>query len=81
MAFAKSKKATRMVAFFFLKDSLFILHQSADVFADDVKLKVDHRTYLNIVEIGILKSVRDNGHLEGVISGVAHCKAYTIHRD
>ena len=61
--------------------TLFILHQSANVFTYDVELKVDHRAYLDIVEIGILKSVRDNGHLEGVISGVAHCEAHTIHRN
>ena len=75
----KRKRLPDNGSLFFL--SLFILHQSADVFADDVELKVDHRAYLDIVEIGILKGVRDDGYLEGVISGVAHCETDTIHRN
>lgn len=61
--------------------TLFIFHQSADVFANDVELEVDHRAYLDIVEISILKGVRDDGDLEGVICGIANCEADTIYRN
>lgn len=61
--------------------TLFILHQPTDVFAYDVELEVDHRAYLDIVEISILKGVRDDGDLEGVICGIANCEADTIYRN
>ena len=47
------------------------LLQSGDIFAKNVKLDVDYRTYTDVAEVSVLESVGDDGYLEGVASRVA----------
>ena len=42
------------------------LCQAADVLADDVELKVDFRTDLYVVEVGMLKGVGDDTYFKRV---------------
>lgn len=45
--------------------------QAGYVFSEDVKLKVDHRAHLDITEVGVCTGVRNDGHLESVVGGIA----------
>lgn len=57
------------------------MSQSADVLSNDVELDVNHRSWLDAMEIGELVGVRDDVDLEGVVGGITYSKAHAIHRD
>ena len=54
------------------------LLQSGDIFAKNVKLDVDYRTYTDVAEVSVLESVGDDGYLEGVSCWIANREAYAI---
>ena len=52
------------------EDGLQLL-QAGDVFTKDVELEVDNRAYADVLEVGMLHGVGDDGYLEGVARGIA----------
>jgi len=63
--------------FFSLLNSL----QTGYVFADDVELEVDDRAHADVLEVGVLKGVGDDGHLEGVACGVTDGERHAVDGD
>jgi hypothetical protein len=57
------------------------LSQTAQVFSNYIKLKVDDTSILDGMKIGMFESIRDNGNLEGVFLRIDNCQAYPVHRD
>ena len=53
--------------------------QAGYVFAEDVKLKIDHCSHLNVSEVGVLTRVGDDGYLECVVGGIADGKGYAVY--
>ena len=56
-----------------------LLHQSGDVFPDDVELDVYDGSDPEGVEIRMLVGIRDDRHLEGIVAGVDHGQAHAVH--
>ena len=52
---------------------------TSQVLANDIKLYVHNRTGLDIVEVGILESIGNDAHLEGILRGAAYRQTDTIH--
>lgn len=57
---------------------LHVRCQSADVLADDVELYIYKCAYLDVVEVGVLESVRNDTHLECIVGWVADGEAHTV---
>ena len=57
---------------------LHVRCQSADVLADDVEFEVYKCAYLDVVEVGVLESVRNDAHLECIVGWVADGEAHTV---
>ena len=55
--------------------------QSGDVLTEDVEFDIHDSAYLDIAEISVLKSVGDNGYLEGVRRWIADGEGYTVDGD
>jgi len=47
----------------------FEMTQACNVFAQDVKLDVDHTPHLDVTEVGVLAGIGDDGHGELVVGG------------
>ena len=47
--------------------------QASNVLTDDVELEIHAGSNLDVVEIRVLVSVRDDADLERVIAGIANC--------
>lgn len=54
----------------------FEVHDTADVFADNVEFEVHYTAFLDLVEIGMLVGVGNDRHLETVVLRVAYGEAY-----
>lgn len=57
----------------------FEVHDTADVFADNVEFEVHYTAFLDLVEIGMLVGVGNDRHLETVVLRVAYGEAYPVH--
>ena len=55
--------------------------QAADVFAQDVEFKIDLRSYLYVVEVGVFVGKGNDAHLERVGRGFAYGAAYAVDGD
>ena len=58
---------------------LLIPQQFTHVFAENVKFQVHHTPHLKGVKIGYFIGVGDDGHLEGVVPGIDHSQAHSVH--
>ena len=60
---------------------LLELLQTGDVLADNVEFNVDDRSDADVLEVGVLHSVGDDGHLESITGGTADGEGDTIDGD
>ena len=51
--------------------SILQLLQAGNILANDVEFQVDDGTHFDVLKIGMLHRVGDDGYLEGVACGVA----------
>ena len=56
-----------------------MLHQPGNIFADDIKLQVNYRTYTHIVQVSMFIGVRNNSHRKAVSLRVNYRKADTVY--
>ena len=54
------------------------LHQSAEIFSDDVEFDVDNASDADFAEVSMFERVRNNRHLEAVGLGVADGKRHAV---
>ena len=54
------------------------LLQTGNVLADDVELEVDNRSDADVLEVGMLHGVGDDGYLKRVLRGVADGQRYAV---
>ena len=47
------------------------LLQTGNILADDVEFQIDDGAHFDVLKIGVLHCVGDDGYLEGVACGVA----------
>jgi len=57
------------------------LLQAGDVFAEDVELEIDDSAHADVLEIGVLHGVGDDGHLEGMGGGTADGERHAVDSD
>ena len=60
---------------------LLELLQTGNVLADNVIFNVDDRSDADVLEVGVLHSVGDDGHLESITGGMADGEGDTIDGD
>ena len=58
--------------------SSFELGQPAQVFPNDVKLKIYNGPFVNSMEIGMLEGIRYYCYLKRVFLGIDYCEAHPI---
>ena len=66
-----------MICIFFF----FFFIETGNVFAQDVKLQIDNGAHLNILEVGVLQGIGNDGYLECVICGIAYRERYAVDGD
>ena len=55
------------------------MHHAAQILANDVEFNVYNTTYLESVEVRVFVCIRNDSHLETVVSRITYSKAYTIY--
>ena len=54
------------------------MHHTAQILADDVELNVHDTSHLEGMEVGMLVSIRNDGHLETIVGRIAYSQTYSI---
>ena len=71
----------RFIFALFLSRELFCkLHHPAQILADNIEFQIDHTTYMQCMEIGMLVRIRDDGYLEGIFRRIADRQADSVHQ-